>query len=81
MTMRTTKFFCRQTLLLALALSIPAGAQTGTIFYPLPARVVGHASLTPTSASPNLVEGRELYSPQGAALDFSTSPPALWPTR
>jgi uncharacterized protein (TIGR03437 family) len=78
MTMRTTKFFCRQTLLLALALSIPAGAQTGTIFYPLPARVVGHASLTPTSASPNLVEGRELYSPQGAALDFSTSPPALY---
>ncbi|MGC8794110.1 MAG: NHL repeat-containing protein, partial [Bryobacteraceae bacterium] len=62
--------------LLAVALAGTAMAQT--IFFPLPARLVGHTSLSPRSSSPNLVEGRELYSPQCAALDFSSTPPALY---
>jgi len=66
-------------LLVVLCGAVAAGvAAAQTVFFPLPARVVGHSSLTPKSQSPNLVEGRELYSPQAAALDFSTSPPALY---
>ncbi len=60
----------------ALALAVVAASQTA--FYPGPARVVGHATLTPKSSSPNLVEGREFFSPQTVALDLSVSPPALY---
>lgn len=58
------------------ALACPACAQV--IFNPNPARVVGHASLEAKSGAPNLVEGRELYAPQAAALDLTTSPPILY---
>lgn len=68
--------YVRRSWLLAVACAGAALAQS--VFYPLPARVVGHATLTARSGSPNLVEGRELYSPQSAALDFSVSPPALY---
>jgi len=57
-----------------LAAALPAQ----TIFNPNPARVVGQASLTAKSGSPNLIEGREMYGPQALALDFSSSPPALY---
>ncbi len=64
---------------LGLLLACAAGAAMAqTVFHPLPARVVGHATLTARSGAPNLVEGREFYSPQSAALDFSSSPPALY---
>ena len=43
-----------------------------------PSREVGQAKLVPTSANPNLVEGRELWSPQGLALDKSVTPPILY---
>ncbi len=45
---------------------------------PSPSRVVGQDSTQIRSLNPNLVEGRELYSPGGLALDTSTSPPALY---
>ncbi|MFB3827278.1 MAG: hypothetical protein ACE15B_10940 [Bryobacteraceae bacterium] len=45
---------------------------------PNPSRVVGHAKLTLSTSNPNLVEGRELYAPQGVALDTSASPPILY---
>jgi uncharacterized protein (TIGR03437 family) len=45
---------------------------------PTPSRVVGQVQLTGSSNSPNLVEGRELYSPQGLALDTSVTPPILY---
>jgi uncharacterized protein (TIGR03437 family) len=45
---------------------------------PLPTRVIGQDSLTISNLNPNLVEGREFFSPQGIALDFSTNPPALY---
>ena len=62
------------------AVTLPAGqldAQTlltPTPFGGLPARIVGQASLNAVqySSSPNLVEGREFWSPLGIALDAST---------
>jgi uncharacterized protein (TIGR03437 family) len=43
-----------------------------------PTRVIGQTSLNVTSASPNLVEGREFYNPQSVAVDTSTNPPGLY---
>ncbi|MBI3680354.1 MAG: hypothetical protein HY235_08150 [Acidobacteria bacterium] len=43
-----------------------------------PTRVVGHPSLRLVSTAPNLVEGRELYSPFGVAVDTSASPSAIY---
>ena len=45
---------------------------------PNPSRAVGHPQLTVATANPNLVEGRELYAPQGVALDASADPPILY---
>lgn len=36
---------------------------------PIPQRAIGHAQLTVSTASPNLVEGREMNYPQGIAVD------------
>src|ERR1017187_5662936 len=51
---------------------------------PLPSRVLGRP-ITPRmeqsatySASPNLVEGRELYQPLGIAIDNSGAAPAVY---
>ena len=43
---------------------------------PVPTRVVGQTSALQSSL--NLVEGRELNSPQGVALDLNTNPPGLY---
>lgn len=45
---------------------------------PVPTRAFGHAKLAITTTSPNLVEGRELNSPQGVAIDTTTTPPGLY---
>ncbi|MDP9053826.1 MAG: hypothetical protein M3N93_05930 [Acidobacteriota bacterium] len=45
---------------------------------PQPTRVLGQDSIQVSSFNPNLVEGRELYVPEGIALDTSTNPPALY---
>jgi uncharacterized protein (TIGR03437 family) len=45
---------------------------------PLPTRVLGQDSANVTNINPNLVEGREFYSPAGIALDTSTDPPAIY---
>jgi sugar lactone lactonase YvrE len=47
----------------------------------VPSRIVGHAQpeqINIASSLPNLVEGRELFSPEGIALDTSVSPPILY---
>jgi len=47
----------------------------------LPSRIIGHPqneTTTIISSAPNLVEGRELFSPEGIALDTSVSPPILY---
>jgi uncharacterized protein (TIGR03437 family) len=46
-----------------------------------PSRIVGHPNpeqLSVVSANPNLVEGRELYEPEGIALDTSVTPPIVY---
>ena len=43
-----------------------------------PSRVLGQRLLPLSTVNPNLVEGRELYSPQSVAVDTSVSPPALF---
>jgi uncharacterized protein (TIGR03437 family) len=46
----------------------------------IPSRIVGHPSeaLQPLNQWPNLVEGRELFSPYGVALDTSVTPAILY---
>lgn len=43
-----------------------------------PSRVVGQPAVTFRSSSPNLVEGREVWSPWAVAVDRRTSTPALY---
>jgi uncharacterized protein (TIGR03437 family) len=51
---------------------------------PIPDRVLGRLPRAPftlpegRSSSPNLVEGRELWEPQGVAVDTSRTPPAVF---
>jgi len=57
------------------------GATAGfpqVILNPVPARAIGQSILVPESCNPNLVEGRELWSPTGIAFDTSTSPPTIY---
>jgi uncharacterized protein (TIGR03437 family) len=44
----------------------------------VPARAIGQSILIPESGNPNLVEGRELFQPQGIAVDSSVSPPIVY---
>ncbi len=53
-------------------------AAAQVVLNPVPARVVGHPQIEPRTANPNLVEGRELFAPQGIALDTTASPPILY---
>jgi uncharacterized protein (TIGR03437 family) len=57
-------------------------AEAQTIFNPAPSRIFGQAVLQQigllTATAPNLVEGRELNSPQALAIDTSSSPPILY---
>jgi uncharacterized protein (TIGR03437 family) len=46
-----------------------------------PSRVLGHPTaegFNVTNFNPNLVEGRELYSPAGLAIDTSATPPVIY---
>jgi uncharacterized protein (TIGR03437 family) len=57
------------------------GATAGfpqVILNPVPVRAIGQPILIPESGNPNLVEGRELYGPQGIAVDNSVSPPIVY---
>jgi uncharacterized protein (TIGR03437 family) len=62
--------------LIALCLSTVAVAQV--TLNPIPARVLGHPRLTLSTGNPNLVEGKELFGPQGIAIDRAASPPILY---
>jgi uncharacterized protein (TIGR03437 family) len=58
-----------------------AGAVTGFAQITLnsvPSRSIGSPALNITSLNPNLVDGREFYSPQSVAVDTSVSPPILY---
>lgn len=66
-------------LLGALASASLLFGQTRNPYNTLPTRTVGHARQTPvTSFSPNFLEGRELFLPQGIAADTSSNPPILY---
>jgi len=45
---------------------------------PSPTRVLGQTTVQISSTNPNLVEGREFFSPESVALDTNTSPAALY---
>ena len=62
---------------------IPVSILFGQVVYnSVPSRIVGQAVLQqttqPTATAINLVEGRELNSPQAVAVDTSVSPPILY---
>jgi uncharacterized protein (TIGR03437 family) len=56
------------------ALPLAAQVTVNTV----PSRVFGQNQLVVQSVAPNLVEGRELNSPQGLAIDTAANPPALY---
>src|SRR5215470_6668785 len=74
----------RYTLTLPLLAGLGAVAgfsQNPVSLNPTPSRIVGHPQpevLNLNSAAPNLVEGRELFQPQGIALDTSVTPPIVY---
>jgi uncharacterized protein (TIGR03437 family) len=61
---------------LALLVALPLAGQV--TLNPNPTRVLGHPQLALRTANPNLVEGRELYSPQALAIDRTANPPHLY---
>jgi uncharacterized protein (TIGR03437 family) len=76
MSYQTIPVFC-----LALFGAVAGFSQTLVPLNTIPSRIVGHPNPeqnTLASLSPNLVEGRELFAPQGIALDTSVSPNILY---
>ncbi len=65
-------------LLIDLTLVSATAGYSQVVLNSAPSRVVGQPQLALVSANPNLVEGREFYSPQGIALDTSATPPILY---
>jgi len=63
---------------IALLVSGAAAAYPQITLNPVPERAVGTPALSVFNGNPNLVEGREFYSPQAAVLDTSVSPPILY---
>jgi uncharacterized protein (TIGR03437 family) len=61
---------------------ITATAAVSQTLNSLPSRVLGHPNseqiANVVTVAPNLVEGRELFQPQGIALDNSVTPPILY---
>src|SRR5260370_36183285 len=73
-------------LFVAFALIYATAGQAQITLNTVPTREVGQAQSPELSANPfaipngnpNLVEGREIYSPTGIALDTSVTPPRLY---
>src|SRR5947209_15866298 len=64
-------------LIICLTAALPLTGQT--VFNINPTRVFGAPRLSPiTTTNPNLVEGREFYSPLSVAVDTSASPPIVY---
>jgi uncharacterized protein (TIGR03437 family) len=65
--------------ILFLSSAVAADAQTTSVtLNGSPSRQIGQPLLIPKTINPNLVEGRELWSPTGIAFDFATSPPLVY---
>jgi uncharacterized protein (TIGR03437 family) len=54
------------------------GSSAQITLNPVPTRAIGQTSTEIRNVNPNLVEGREFFTPEGIALDTSTNPPALY---
>lgn len=67
-----TNFFVHAIALCALLQPL-YGQKESVTLNPLPSRVLGHPNKDLVTASPNWVEGRELTTPQGIALDTSAT--------
>lgn len=61
-----TRLLCLYSVSLIIAV---IGLDAQVVLNPIPQRVIGHAQLSLSTASPNLVEGRELNFPQGLAVE------------
>lgn len=62
-----------------LAIAFQSGTLVAQVtLNPAPSRVLGHPQLALTTGQPNWIEGRELNSPQGIAIDTGASPPTLY---
>jgi uncharacterized protein (TIGR03437 family) len=65
--------------MMVLTSALSADAQTSSVtLNGRPSRQIGQPLLIPKTANPNLVEGREMWKPNGIALDTSTSPPLIY---
>ena len=58
--------------------SVLFGQPTSVQLNPIPSRILGQPKKELVTLAPNFVEGRELTTPQGLALDTSVSPPILY---
>jgi uncharacterized protein (TIGR03437 family) len=64
--------------ILSLILSGATAAFSQITLNPVASRAIGQPNLVPETANPNWVDGRELFSPYGIAIDTSTSPPMVY---
>lgn len=73
------KHNCLALSIVLLSSAVAADAQTTSVtLNGRPSRQIGQPLLTPKTINPNLVEGRELWKPNGIALDTSTTPPMVY---
>jgi len=70
MRMKTTMLFA--------GLAVGGFGQIPVQFNPVPSRSIGHAKLQLVTGAPNFVEGRELNSAIGVAVDSGVTPPILY---
>jgi uncharacterized protein (TIGR03437 family) len=64
--------------ILSLILSGATAAFSQITLNPVASRAIGQPNLVPETANPNWVDGRELFQPEGIALDTSASPPIVY---
>ncbi|MBZ5728759.1 MAG: hypothetical protein LAP87_27740 [Acidobacteriia bacterium] len=75
--MNNKYIFVLSLVLLSVTAAWPQAASNVTLNL-TPSRAIGSPQLVISGVNPNLVEGRELDNPRGAALDTSVSPPILY---
>jgi uncharacterized protein (TIGR03437 family) len=68
------------TSMLALLAAFASTTQAQVPLNTVPTRIFGHATgtLVPGTIAPNLIEGREMWQPQGIAVDTSVTPNILY---
>lgn len=73
------KYKCLAISIVLLSSALAVDAQTTSVtLNGSPSRQIGQPLLIPRTLNPNLVEGREMWKPNGIALDTSTTPPLIY---